>query len=96
MTSQQSWGPKTMKRRPCWPLKPILWGVELLSYVKTLFCANQSVWLLTGHVSENTLLHNYYITIIKAFFNRTCQFEFRMLAPRGIYIKIGHKLISVL
>ena len=48
MTSRPPyWFPKTIKRRPCWCPKPVLWE---LNYCFIAF------YILAGHVSENALL----------------------------------------
>ena len=37
---------KTIKGRPCWCCKPILWELELFSYVNSFFCSHKFAQML--------------------------------------------------
>ena len=49
------WCSKTMKRQPCWCLKPILWELNSVCMYNAFFCSNKFAHADAGHVSENAL-----------------------------------------
>ena len=46
---------KTMKRRPCWCPKPVLWELNSFLMQTSSFVPYICILLDTGHVSENAL-----------------------------------------